>query len=197
VKPQKFRRFFAWIAVLRKNERVPRKRFWLKFIHRLSRTCWTFWCMIYPESIGFTILNLHVNMKVGNFLRKNDSFSFITQLHVSWSCSNFTHVFSQVIQIYWSGFRFWDIDISRKNDCQSGVFYAFSSHRNFDITSEWDIVSVSGFLLMLLHIKRNTTMGSTRHSSSWSGRNLSLKMTCREVPAFREIHGYGAETCLS
>jgi hypothetical protein len=44
-------------------------------------------------------------------------------------------------------------------------FLPFFPHVIFNITSEWSLVSVLGFLLTLYHIKSYATVGSTRHSS--------------------------------
>jgi hypothetical protein len=99
---------------------------WLNFVHLWSDSWRTFWCKIYQKILIFTVWIFRFYFRNWWNVAENSSFSTISLLYISWSRSNVTHVFSQVISSDWCGFRFRDIDISKKNECQSCVFCVFS-----------------------------------------------------------------------
>jgi len=148
--------------------------------------------LMYDSSKKFTFYDMKFSFPFSKFIKWHHKQQFF--VHISASC--FMIMFklytrfltsNSYILMWVSILGYWYF---QKKWLPKSRFLRFFPNRNFDITSEWSIVSVSGFLLTLYHIRSYTTMGGTRHSSFWSGRNLSLKMTCWDFPTYLEIYRY-------
>ena len=123
--------------------------------------------LMYDSSKKFHFYDMKFSFPFSKFIKWHHKQQFF--VHISASCfmimfKLYTRFLTSdsYILIWVSILRYWYF---QKKWLPKSRFLRFFPNRNFDITSEWSIVSVSGFFLMLYHIGSYTTMGGTRHSS--------------------------------